>query len=149
MATATTPPPKHLETRSHDPKERSADAQYLHERGWVDNKDGTWLDMSPPGDRIVEVNRIKERDGITERVVNQVMAGPPPGWAYPLATALAEERKRNREVPLYHVVLSRSPSYDDGRDAQWQARDRWKRLASPPFPTKAEAEAWIEKQPKE
>ena len=146
MATATVKEPKEFIPKGEPvvdgrgPKV-DPDAAYLDERGWRDNRDGTWSLMTPPPDRRVEVSRIPQKDGST-KLVEQVLAGPSVGTTMTLAQALVMERKFHREpIPRYATFLSRPLT---GHGEKWLIRDRQKSVIDAgPFDFEREAKEWI------
>lgn len=144
-ATATpTAPASPIDVKSRAGEER----EFLTLRGWRDNMNGTWSDMSPPPDKEVEVQRITQQDG-SVKIIKQVLAGPPVSWAYPMGEALAMEKGRKREpLPMYHTFLSRlnNAGVEGSIKAEkWFIRDRWKTINTEvgPFDNRPEADAWL------
>jgi hypothetical protein len=161
MSSATaTPPAKPGYPSSGSPtaQQGSDDKAYIAERGWRDNHDGTWSDMTPPGDGTVE-KRMLQEDGRTSKVVKQVLAGPSPGWPHSYKQAVIIERGRNRSpVPAWSVFIAFPavfPDKEDPRERQerWGVRDAVGTVLrrgddAITFETKAQAEEWIVKQGK-
>lgn len=159
MATATAPkPPDQLPPAT---QVKPADGDYLSDRGWTEQANGAWMDMSPPPD-VVDEHKIADADGRTTKIIHQVRCASPVAWGYPFREALTMERARDREpLPEHHAFLSRigkTPEAEDprARGDEWSIRDKWKNIlrtigthglkGSKFFETKEAAEEWISKQ---